>query len=182
MSLLFIPEDEFRGQASQSVRKIRAVLSEKVSTGHEEHAADPVFSLYVPARHAVHKLPSTPVYPWLQRHCVMSELASAENELTLHREQMVLAAMLLYVSAGHGWQVFWEFATTSWEKNPTAHDVQLIGLLLAKISEYFPAVQLVHVSIEVAAVKTENFPCTHPMHTVSCVPTSVSENLPATHG
>ena len=43
-----------------------------------EHGAEPFTSLYVPAMHAAHCIPSGPVYPLLQVQLVSIELPSGE--------------------------------------------------------------------------------------------------------
>ena len=45
---------------------------------HSEHGAEPLTSLYVPAMHAEHCIPSGPVYPLLQVQLVSMQLPSGE--------------------------------------------------------------------------------------------------------
>ena len=46
--------------------EIWAVSAEYLPLEHSEHGAEPFTSLYVPAMHAAHAVPSGPVYPLLQ--------------------------------------------------------------------------------------------------------------------
>lgn len=54
-------------------------LAEYKPTGHSEHEADPVMSLYFPATQAEHSPPSGPVYPVTHVH-VAEVLAATVDE------------------------------------------------------------------------------------------------------
>ena len=59
---------------------ILPVSVEYLPCEHREQGAEPFTSLYVPAMHAVHFMPSGPVYPRLQVQFDLTTLPLPENE------------------------------------------------------------------------------------------------------
>ena len=77
---------------------------EKVPPVHVVQPADPFTVLYVPAAHAVHASPSSPVYPGLHTQSVAALLPLSEDEFSGHNSHAlshVAAAVVEYVPAPH---------------------------------------------------------------------------------
>ena len=66
------------GQSRHVDSKIAAAAVLYLPCEHSEHGAEPFTSLYVPAMHASHCIPSGPVYPLLQVQLVTIGLPSGE--------------------------------------------------------------------------------------------------------
>jgi len=62
--------------------------NEDVPSGHDRQFADPDVFLKLPASHAVHKPPSTPVKPALHKQSLESALAEGEVELAGQSKQL----------------------------------------------------------------------------------------------
>ena len=73
-----VPEYVCEGQSLHVDSEISPVSVEYLPCEHSEHGAEPFTSLYVPAMHAAHCIPSGPVYPLLQVQLVSIELPSGE--------------------------------------------------------------------------------------------------------
>jgi hypothetical protein len=73
-----------------------AVL-ENVPATQAAHDAFPVATLYVPARHCVHRPPFAPEKPALQVHAASAELEMGELELAGHSRHVVATVAALVV-------------------------------------------------------------------------------------
>jgi hypothetical protein len=73
-TVLDAAELEFAGHAIQADETVAPTVTEYVPLEQSKQAVDPLTSLYLPATHAVHVPPFTPVYPALHEHAVMTEL------------------------------------------------------------------------------------------------------------
>ena len=73
------PEYECAGQSLHEDSEIWAVSAEYLPSEQGEHGAEPLTSLYVPAMHPAHAVPSGPVYPLLQVQLVSCLLPTREN-------------------------------------------------------------------------------------------------------
>ena len=78
------PENACAGQSLHVDSEIWAVSAEYVPLEHRVHGAEPFTSLYVPAMHAAHCIPSGPVYPLLQVQLVSCLLPMPEYECVGH--------------------------------------------------------------------------------------------------
>ena len=71
---------------------------------HSEHSTEPFTSLYDPAMHAAHCIPSGPVYPLLQVQLINIELPSAECVYAghwLHVDSSISPVPVEYVPSEH---------------------------------------------------------------------------------
>jgi len=84
MELLAVGPLDFDGHEVHVEMDEAAGVVENVCTAHDVHAAEPLESLYVPDTHAVHKVPSPPVYPALHLQLVILALAGDEMLLLGH--------------------------------------------------------------------------------------------------
>jgi len=116
------------------------------SAGHEEHPAEPVNILYVPASHALHTSPSFPVCPGLQTHEAIPTLpALMLSVLVGQGEQEVVSSCPPVASPylpamqamhapdpGSGWYF------------PGSHNVQALASELIRLPLYLPAAHWSH--------------------------------------
>jgi hypothetical protein len=65
-------------QSTHDPAMVAPTTAEYFPREQREHGVDPFTSLYVPASHAVHFVPSGPVYPWLHLQLVGSPLPAPE--------------------------------------------------------------------------------------------------------
>ena len=94
--MLPTPENVCAGQSLHVDSEIWAVSVEYLPSEHSEHGAEPFTSLYVPAMHAAHCIPSGPVYPLLQVQLVSIELPSGEYVCvghSLHVDSEIAASL-----------------------------------------------------------------------------------------
>jgi hypothetical protein len=101
---------------------------ELVPDGHAVQPPTPVNSLYVPIPHALHALPSAPVYPAGHVQFVAWLLPAAEDEF-----------------AGHPRHMLELDAPTSGLYVLTAHPLQVAVVVAPNVTEYVPAGQVEHV-------------------------------------
>jgi hypothetical protein len=85
----------------QQSDKLSAAAADDIRAGHALHAADPLASLYVPAAHGSHVLPSAPVYPASQVQPVIDPLPAAAREFAGHKLQFGLPSND-HCPSGHG--------------------------------------------------------------------------------
>ena len=98
--LLPTPEYVCAGQSMHVDSEISAMAVLYWPCEHSEHGAEPFTSLYVPAMHAAHCIPSGPVYPLLQVQLVSIELPSGEYVCvghSLHVASEIAASNVLYL-------------------------------------------------------------------------------------
>ena len=79
---------------------ISPVSVEYLPCEHSEHGAEPFTSLYVPAMHPAHAVPSDPVYPLLHVQLVSCLLPIPEYECVgqwLHVDSEIAALLELYL-------------------------------------------------------------------------------------
>ena len=118
-SLLPTTAFEFIGQSVQ-VLDVAAGVVEYWSARQLVHEALPGAILYFPVSHAVHVLPSSPVYPGLQIQSLGLPLTAGAWALIVHGVHM-LSPGIENVSAAHGSQLAIESAAVSGEKYPVPH-------------------------------------------------------------
>ena len=98
------PENACAGQSLHVDSEIWAVSAEYVPLEHRVHGAEPFTSLYVPAMHAAHCIPSGPVYPLLQVQLVSCLLPIPEYVCgghPLHVDSEIAAMAVLYLPCEH---------------------------------------------------------------------------------
>jgi hypothetical protein len=94
------PEYECAGQSLHEDSEIWAVSAEYLPSEQGEHGAEPFTSLYFPAMHPAHAVPSGPVYPLLQVQLVSCLLPIPEYECVgqwLHVDSEIAALLELYL-------------------------------------------------------------------------------------
>ena len=79
-----------------------AAAGEFLIPAQSTHAADPLTFLYLPATQATHTSPVCPVYPGAQAH---RALPLCDTLFAWHARHADVPAILLYVPAGHAWQL-----------------------------------------------------------------------------
>jgi hypothetical protein len=121
-----MPEYECVGHLLHVDSEIAAMAVLYLPRKHGEHSAEPFTSLYVPAMHAAHCIPSEPVYPLLQVQLINIELPSGER-----------------VYAGHWLHVDSSISPVSVEYLPLAHRVHGTEPFT---SLYVPAIHAEHVT------------------------------------
>ena len=102
--LLPTPENVCAGQSLHVDSEIWAVSAEYLPSEQGEHGAEPFTSLYVPAIHAAHAVPSGPVYPLLHVQFVSCLLPIPEYECVgqwLHVDSEIAATAVLYLPCEH---------------------------------------------------------------------------------
>ena len=189
--MLPTPENVFKGHAPHVDSDVAPVADEYFPLPHGEQDAEPLTSLYVPARQTLQIPSSEPENPTMQVQFILSLLPSGEYEFGGHGKHAdidVAAIAPLYVPAGHRTHsaepldALYEPPRHAEQAPPSAplHPALHVQLVLNRlpVPEWDACGHLVHA---VAPIVVEYMPCSHGAHVSRLVAPVSLEYLPAAH-